>query len=47
MILDGKGFFQSMYAGFAPNLVRNMVVGSAELVGYFQSKQVWDKGVGG
>ena len=39
-VIRVEGFWNSMYAGFAPNLVRNMIVGSAELVGYFQSKQM-------
>lgn len=39
-IIKTEGFWASMYAGFAPNLMRNVVVGSSELVGYFQSKQV-------
>ena len=38
-IIQSEGFISGMYAGFAPNLMRNMIVGSAELVGYFQSKQ--------
>ena len=45
-VFSPQGFWASMYAGFAPNLVRNMVVGSAELVGYFQSKQVLKTHVG-
>jgi len=39
-IIRSEGFWAGLYAGFAPNLVRNMVVGSAELVGYFHSKQM-------
>lgn len=39
-IIQAEGFWASMYAGFVPNLLRNMTVGSAELVGYFQCKQV-------
>jgi hypothetical protein len=39
-MVKSEGFFNSLYAGFTPNLLRNMVVGTAELVGYFQSKQM-------
>jgi hypothetical protein len=39
-IIRSEGLFKGMYSGLAANVGRNVVVGGAELVGYFQTKQV-------
>jgi len=38
-IVRNEGVIGGLYAGFAPNMVRNMVIGSSELVAYYQTKQ--------
>lgn len=38
-IVFNEGVLGGLYAGFIPNLFRNLCVGSAELVAYYQSKQ--------
>lgn len=37
-IVHQEGILGGLYAGFAPNLTRNMIVGSSELVAYYQTK---------
>ena len=39
-IIRSEGFFAGLYSGFLPNITRNCTVGGAELVGYYQSKQM-------
>mmetsp|Transcript_999 Transcript_999/g.3269 ORF Transcript_999/g.3269 Transcript_999/m.3269 type:complete len:288 (-) Transcript_999:475-1338(-) len=38
-IIRTEGFIGGLYSGFMPNLTRNLIIGSAELVAYFQGKQ--------
>lgn len=35
-----EGFFRGLYSGYSANLLRNIIIGSSELVAYFHSKQV-------
>ena len=39
-IVMREGFFAGLYSGFLPNVSRNCAVGGAELVGYYQSKEI-------
>jgi hypothetical protein len=39
-IIMREGFFSGLYSGFLPNISRNCAVGGAELVGYYQSKEI-------
>ena len=39
-IVMREGFFKGLYSGFLPNVSRNCAVGGAELVGYYQSKEM-------
>ena len=39
-IVRREGIIGGLYSGFLPNVGRNCAVGGAELVGYYQSKQV-------
>lgn len=39
-IITSEGVLGGLYAGFVPNLVRNLCVGSAEIVAYYQSKDM-------
>tara|TARA_B100000780_G_scaffold70989_1_gene47441 strand:+ start:80 stop:1234 length:1155 start_codon:yes stop_codon:yes gene_type:complete len=39
-IVMREGFFSGLYSGFLPNVSRNCAVGGAELVGYYQSKEI-------
>ena len=45
-IVMREGFFAGLYSGFLPNVTRNCAVGGAELVGYYQSKEILMNSIG-